>query len=215
MTQPQSDLNERIQRFEHMAEADADNEMAHFSLGNAYVQAGRHAEAAQSFLRCTEINPDMSKAWQLCGEQMIQAGWEDKAVAVLEQGYGIAASKGDLMPRDAIEAALKSIGREAPKLTQEQDAAAEQLRASGAFVCSRTGRPGTQMDGPPFRGPAGEWIQQHIAVETWRDWIGQGTKVINELRLDLSKEADQETYDRHMYEFLGLDSETLDKLQAS
>lgn len=214
MNDAQPDLNERIQRFEHMAEADAENEMAHFSLGNAYAQAGRHAEAAGSFERCTELNPDMSKAWQLCGEEMIKAGWEDKAVAVLEKGYGIAASKGDLMPRDAIAEALVSIGREAPKLSPEIDEAAARLRESGAFVCSRTGRPGTKMENPPFRGPTGEWIQEHISTETWNEWIGQGTKVINELRLDFSREEDQQTYDKHMYEFLGLDEGTLAKLAA-
>ena len=45
--------------------------------------------------------------------------------------------------------------------------------------------------------------------ETWTEWIGQGTKVINELRLDLSREEDQEAYDQHMHEFLGVDPEAL------
>jgi hypothetical protein len=31
--------------------------------------------------------------------------------------------------------------------------------------------------------------------------------VINELRLDFSRDQDQETYDQHMREFLGIDSE--------
>ena len=53
------------------------------------------------------------------------------------------------------------------------------------------------------------------AAETWADWIGQGTKVINELRLDLSSEESQDTYDRHMYEFLGIDDELLAQLQSS
>lgn len=198
-----------------MAEADAENEMAHFSLGNAYAQAGRHAEAAKSFERCTKINAEMSKAWQLCGQEMIKAGWEDKAVVVLEKGYETAAAKGDVMPRDAIADLLVSIGREPPKLSKEVVETVERLRASGAFVCNRTGRPGTKMDSPPFRGAAGEWISENISSETWQDWIGQGTKVINELRLDFSREEDQETYEKHMYEFLGLDEETLAKLTST
>ena len=60
-----------------------------------------------------------------------------------------------------------------------------------------------------MRGPLGEWIQQHIAAETWSDWIGQGTKVINELRLDFSREEDQAVFDQHMHEFLGIDDEVL------
>ena len=213
MTTP-ADLNERIERFEHMAKADPDNEMAHFSLGNVYVQAERHAEAAGAFEQCIEANPEMSKAYQLCGQEMIAAGWEDKAVVILEKGFEVSASKGDLMPRDAIADLLRSIGREPPRLDPEVDEAAERLRASGAFVCTRTGRPGSKLEGPPFRGPVGEWIAENIAAETWRDWIGQGTKVINELRHDLSREEDQDTYDRHMQEFLGIDEQVLAGLEG-
>ena len=36
---------DRIAQFEKMASADPTNEMAHFSLGKAYLDAGRHAEA--------------------------------------------------------------------------------------------------------------------------------------------------------------------------
>ena len=213
MSDNSADLAERIERFEHMANADPDNEMAHFSLGNVYVQADRHAEAAQAFERCVEANPEMSKAYQLCGQEMIAAGWEDKAVAVLEKGFEVAASKGDLMPRDAIADLLRSIGREPPELAPEVDEAAERLRASGTFICTRTGRPGNKLEGPPFRGPVGGWIGENIAAETWQDWIGQGTKVINELRLDLSREEDQNTYDSHMFEFLGIDEALLTSLR--
>ena len=66
-------LLERIAQFENMTTADPDNEMAFFSLGNAYLKANRAAEAASSFERVTVLNPDMSKAWQLAGEAMIAA----------------------------------------------------------------------------------------------------------------------------------------------
>ena len=39
--------DERIAQFENMANEDPDNDMAHFSLGNAYLQAGRAAEATR------------------------------------------------------------------------------------------------------------------------------------------------------------------------
>ena len=35
------------------------------SLGGAYAQAGRQADAAKAFIRCFEINPAMSKAYQI------------------------------------------------------------------------------------------------------------------------------------------------------
>ncbi len=198
-------LAERIAQFENMAAADPTNDMAHFSLGSAYLQDGRAAEAAQSLERCIELNADMSKAYQLAGEAMIKAGWTDKAVTILENGYEVAAAKGDLLPKNAMAELLKSIGREVPQLSDEVQQQADELAASGSFVCKRTGRPGTQLPEPPFRGPIGAWIRENISAETWQDWIGQGTKVINELRLDLSREEDAEQYDQHMYDFLGID----------
>ena len=206
-------LEQRIAQFENMTAADPENEMAHFSLGNAYLQAGRAGEAAKSFSRVTELNPDMSKAYQLAGEAMIEAGLEDASVAMLEAGWKIAATRGDLLVRDGIAERLVSIGREAPTLSEAESAEAEEIAASGSFICRRTGRAGTHLESPPFKGPVGTWIHENISAETWRDWIGQGTKVINELRLDFSRDEDQETYDRHMREFLGIDDDLLAELR--
>jgi Fe-S cluster biosynthesis and repair protein YggX len=206
--------DERILQFENMVAADPDNEMAHFSLGSAYLQAGRHAEAAERLQKCVELSPDMSKAYQLAGEAMVGAGWTDRAVDVLNRGYEVAARKGDVMPRDAIAQVLQSIGREPPSLGADVAAAAEALRTSGSFVCQRTGRPGNKLDAPPMRGPLGEWILDNISRETWADWIGQGTKVINELRLDFSREEDQRTYDLHMCEYLGLELADYERMTA-
>ncbi len=202
-------IEERIAQFENMAQSDPDNEMAHFSLGSAYLQAGRAAEAAASLERCTELNSDMSKAWQLWGQALIDAGWSDQAVVVLQKGFEIAAAKGDLLPRDAMADLLRSIGREPPELSDDLKQQAEQAAASGSFICKQTGRPGNALDGPPFRGPIGEWIADNISSETWQEWVGQGTKVINELRLDLSRDEDSATYDQHMHEFLGVPEELI------
>ena len=206
---------DRIGQFEKMASADPTNEMAHFSLGKAYLDASRHAEAARSFERCVELAPDMSKAYQLGGQAMIGAAWTDRAVEFMNRGYETAARKGDLMPKNAIGELLRSIGREPPKLGAEVDAAAERLKASGGFICQRTGRPGNKLPSPPFKGVIGQWIFENISAETWKQWIGQGTKVINELRLDFSRDKDQETYDQHMREFLGIDAEVLERIGAA
>jgi len=199
------ELEERIAQFEHMAQEDPENEMAHFSLGNAYLQAERYGDAAERFLQCLKINPEMSKAYQLAGQALIDADRREQAVEVLKNGYKIAAKKGDVMPRDAIAASLNNIDEQPPELSDEEKGDAEQLAESGAFICKRTGRPGTQLEEPPFRGEVGQWIYENISAETWQEWIGQGTKVINELRLDLSREDHQDIYDQHMREFLGID----------
>ena len=202
-------IEERIAQFENMAQADPTNEMAHFSLGSAYLQGGRAAEAAVSLERCTELNPEMSKAWQLWGQSLIDAGWSDQAVVVLQKGFEMAASKGDLLPRDAMADMLRSIGREPPELSDDVKQKADEAAASGSFICKQTGRAGTSMDGPPFRGPIGEWIAENISTQTWQEWIEQGTKVINELRLDLSQDEDSASYDQHMHEFLGVPEDVI------
>jgi Fe-S cluster biosynthesis and repair protein YggX len=191
--------------------------MAHFSLANAYAQAGRHADAAASYMRCIELNPAMSKAYQLAGEQLIEAsktdpGRKDDAVELLTTGYTSATSRGDRMPANAMKAMLEGLGASVPEVKAAAPAAAE--ASGGDFVCQRTGKPGHQLPRPPFKGPVGQWIYENISRETWNAWIGQGTKVINELRLDLSQDKDAEAYDQHMYEYLGLDEAALDKLRA-
>jgi Fe-S cluster biosynthesis and repair protein YggX len=60
-----------------------------------------------------------------------------------------------------------------------------------------------------MRGPIGEWIHANICQETWSEWIGQGTKVINEMRLDFSRVEDQETYERFMGEYLGVPEDVM------
>lgn len=206
---------ERIAQFEKMASADPTNEMAHFSLGNAYLQAGRHAEAAQSLAHVIELSPGMSKAYQLCGQAMIGAGWADRAAETLSSGYEVAATRGDRMVETAIAKLLTSIGRVVPTIERPSAAPAAGSPGVGSFVCRRTGRAGTQLPSPPMRGPTGEWIHHNISAETWHEWIGQGTKVINEMRLDFSRDRDQEIYEQHMFEYLGIDEEVLASIRTT
>ena len=198
------DATTRIAQFENMTQADPDNDMAHFSLGGAYAQAGRNDDAARAYLRCIEINPALSKAHQLAAAALIKTGDLDRAADVLTKGYTVAAELGDLAPKNAMGEMLTEMGRPVPEVVN----AKPEETVVGSFICQRTGRPGTQLDRPPFKGPIGQWIFENISQQTWREWIGQGTKVINELRLDLSNEEDADAYDRHMCDFLGID-ETL------
>ena len=198
------DVTQRIAQFEAMVrpEADPNNDMAWFSLAGAYAQAGRHADAAKAYLRCAELNPDMSKAYQLAGAALIADGDSKRAGEVLTKGYEVAAKRGDFMPRKAMGEMLEKLGLPVPQVAAD---AAKAATPAGTFVCRKTGRPGTKMARPPFGGAVGRWIAENISQETFKDWIAQGTKVINEMRLDLSRDQDAETYDQHMREFLGID----------
>lgn len=199
---------DRIAQFEKMCREDPENDMAHFSLGGAYNQAGRFGEAAAAYARCTELNPGFSKAYQLAGAAYMAAQDTPRASEILLSGYQVAAVKGDLMPRRAIAELLEKLGVQAPEVEAPARAA-----GAGDMVCRRTGRPGSRMARAPFRGAVGEWIAQHITSETWNAWIAQGTKVINELRLDLSRDEDSEAYDRHMREYLGIDDEVMREIE--
>jgi len=196
------DIEQRIAQFENMAQADPDNDMAHFSLGGAYAQADRHADAARAYLRCVELNPAMSKARQLAAASLLASGDAARAGEVCTEGYIAAGERGDRMPQKAMGEMLQKLGLPVPEVETK---APEVGAGADGFVCQRTGRPGAQLPDPPLRGPLGKWIYENISAETWRDWIGQGTKVINELRLDFSRDEDQEIYEQHMCEFLGVD----------
>ncbi len=195
-----SSLEDRIAQFEKMCREDPDNDMAHFSLGGAYNQAGRFADAADAFAKCYGLNPGFSKAYQMAGAALMANQDTEQAGRVLLDGYHIAATKGDLMPKRAIAEMLEQLGVPVPEL---EDAGPE--IPEGSFLCQVTGKPGHQMRRPPFKGPVGQWIADNVSEETFQGWIRQGTKVINELRLDLSNDEHAEVYDQHMREYLGID----------
>lgn len=206
------DLDTRIAQFENMCREDPENDMAHFSLAGAYAQAERPADAAASYMRCIELNPAMSKAYQLAGEQLVAADLKEEAIELITTGFKSATERGDRMPANAMKALLEELGAPVPEVQTKKPTAEEE--AQGDFICQRTGKRGHQLGRPPFKGPVGQWIYENISKETWDAWIGQGTKVINELRLDLSQDADAEAYDQHMHEYLGLDEAALEELRA-
>ncbi|MBZ0171967.1 MAG: Fe(2+)-trafficking protein [Phycisphaerales bacterium] len=206
------DANERIEQFKELCEQDPGNDMAHFSLGGAYAQAGRHPEAAEAYLKCIEANASFSKAYQLAGAAFIEAGDEARAGEVLEKGHAVASEQGDLMPQKGIAELLGKIGRPAPK---SAPAAGEPSAPGGGFVCQRSGKPGTKLPRAPFRGAFGAWIQDNISKETFDEWIGLGTKIINELRLDLSRDPDDAVYDYGMRRFIGLTDEKYEALTGN
>src|SRR5690606_34542918 len=97
-----ADVNARIEQFRKMAEADPDNELGHFSLGRAYFDAGRDADAIASFTRALEINANLSKVYQLLAEAQLRLGNREQAVDALTRGVTIADERGDLMVKNAM-----------------------------------------------------------------------------------------------------------------
>ncbi len=198
------DINDRIARFQELCAQDPTNDMAFFSLAGALNQAGRSREAAEAYVRCTALNPSMSKAYQLAGAAFIACDDRARAAEVLTEGYRVATERGDLMPKKAMADLLQKLDIPLPEVTGAPDAPAA---PAGDFLCRRTGRHGTQLPRPPFRGPVGAWIYESISRQTFDEWIALGTKIINELKLDLSRDEHEAVYDYGMRRFLGIDDD--------
>ena len=184
---------------------EAPDDMAYLSLGNAYKEAGRHEDAAHAFQQAIERNPQMSRAYQLAGQCLLQLDQTQEAQAILEKGYVIAAERGDVMPQKAIGALLtEKLGRPLPQVQTpaSNDASASDAPQGDTLADRRTGQQQQRLPDPPMRGPTGQFIYDHFGADTWHAWIGQGTKVINELRLDFSDPQHQATYEQYMLEWL-------------
>jgi Fe-S cluster biosynthesis and repair protein YggX len=191
----------RIEQFRKMAEADPNNELGHFSLGRALLDAGDDAGAIQSFDRVIALNPNLSKVYQLKGEAQLKL--EDKAGAIetLTKGAKIASERGDMMPRNEMLKMLTDLGAAVPDLARK---APDQPVGEGQVACQRCGRVNRKLAEPPYRNDYGRTIQAKICADCWREWIAMGTKVINELRLPLSDPQAQKIFAQHEREFLNL-----------
>lgn len=202
------DSETRIEQFKKMADADPNNELGHFSLGKAYFEAGRYAEAEPSFARVLELNETFSKAYQFLGETRLKLERRDDGIRTLRDGYVKASQRGDVMPRDEIAKILTSLGEPLPEVqpaapSDTKDEAANS--GGGDFKCSRCGRPNGKMAERPFRGALGEKILANTCEACWAEWIGMGTKVINEMGLPLADPRGRKVFDEHLTEFLGLE----------
>jgi Fe-S cluster biosynthesis and repair protein YggX/cytochrome c-type biogenesis protein CcmH/NrfG len=196
-------MQERIEQFKKMAEADPNNEMGHFSLGKAYFDAGQFEHAVAPLKRTLELNPTYSKAYQLLGEAQAKTGDREQALATLTTGFKVADERGDRMPRDAMARVITELGGTPPAARQQS--AAEAAVVEGAdLTCSRCGRPSAKMPERPFKGQLGEKVWANVCQACWREWIGTGTKVINEMGLQLADPRAQQVYDEHMQDFLQL-----------
>ncbi len=205
-----TNLNERIAQWEKMTR-EAPDDMSWLSLGTAYRDAGRLEDADKALAKAITLNDSMSKAYQLRAQVLIQLGHHDEAAEVLTAGYIKAAARGDVMPQRAMESLLQKLGQPIPGVEAVAAAMPKIDPADpNAIIDKRSGKPGTKLPDPPMRGPVGKFIFAHYSQQTWREWIGQGTKVINELRLDFSRPDHQKVYEQHMLEWLGISLEEVE-----
>jgi Fe-S cluster biosynthesis and repair protein YggX len=194
------DTARRIEQFRQMTEADPGNELGHFSLGRAYLEAEQPAQAAVSLARAIEINANLGRAYELLGEAQLRLAKKEEAIATITRGVQVAHLRGERLAVDAMVKRLGELGAAVPQLAEKQAAPL----GENEILCSRCGKAGARLARPPFRNAQGQMIQERICQECWRQWLEMGTKVINELRLPMHEPEGQRTYERHMVEFLSL-----------
>jgi Fe-S cluster biosynthesis and repair protein YggX len=185
-----------------MATDDPNNALGHFSLGRELLAAGMPAEAAASLSRVIEIDPNIGKAYQLLADAQLATNQRDAAIDTLTRGAKVAHERGEMMPKNAMLSKLKELGATVPEFTPARQA--EQPVGEGQVLCHRCRRVMPRLANQPFSNAQGKLIQEKICTECWREWIGQGTKVINEMRLPLADPQAQKIFDQHMMEFLNL-----------
>lgn len=198
-----SQLQERIAQFRKMAADDPENELGHFRLGQLLMEDNQYEEAAKSFARTLVISPHFSKVYSLLAQCRIKQGKKDDALQVLQEGWQIADTRGDKMPRDEMGKLLVELGATIPESAKPSGPA-----LGDGFACKRPGCPmgnrASRLAKAPMPDELGQRILASTCTDCWDYWFKNfSIKVINELRLDLSTEAGQNEYDRHMREFLG------------
>jgi len=214
MLRGMSDVNARIEQWEKITESDPTDATAWFSLGNAYKEAGRGEDAAKALRKAIALDTKLSRAHQVLGQVLLKLERHEEAGEVLTEGYKTAAIQGDVMPQRAMGSLLEKVGLPVPEIRTEPPKAEEMEVSEDQIVDRRTGQPGPKLKEPPMRGVLGEFIQANYTATTWREWIGMGTKVINEMRLDFSRVDHQDAYEKQMMDWLGITAEDLKNFES-
>ncbi len=201
---------ERIAQFRKMATECPDDELANYRLGSLLMEEKQYDEAITYFRKTLDLSPFFSKVYQLLAQSQIALDQKAAAIETLKSGFAVADERGDNMPRDEMSRLLVQLGQEAPA---KRGQAAAPVGGEGGFHCQRPtcmlGSRARPLPAPPFKDELGRKIQENICADCWGIWLRDSSiKVINELRLDLSREDHQTQYDRYMLEFLGLEEPT-------
>lgn len=191
----------RMDQFRKMATDDPGNALGHFSLGRELLNAGQAAEAVASFERVIEIDPNLSRAYQLLGTALLRLERRDDAIRRLTAGLQIAHDRGDVLPKNEMTQMLRDVGAQLPELSAPRQAAPV---GEGQVQCKRCGRVASRLPRQPMRNDFGKQIYENICADCWREAIGHGTKVINELRLPMNDPQASKMWDQHIREFLNL-----------
>ncbi|HET7329324.1 tetratricopeptide repeat protein [Dyella sp.] len=86
-----------------------DGALLRFSLGNALLNAGNHAEAIEALRQAVTFDPDYSAAWKLLGKACLAAQDEAGAAEAWRQGIAVAQRRGDKQAEKEMAVFLRRI----------------------------------------------------------------------------------------------------------
>ncbi|HET6163674.1 MAG TPA: tetratricopeptide repeat protein [Planctomycetota bacterium] len=102
-------LQKKIEQFEKLVAHNAADTLSRFTLGRAYLEAGRADDAARVLEETLALKPDFTAAYVLLGEAYEKAGKLARALKTWNKGVEIAQQKGDLHPRNQMQEHLKRV----------------------------------------------------------------------------------------------------------
>lgn len=99
-------LARKIQQFEALVAHNPDDVLSRFSLGRAYLEAGRADDAIANLEQLLSRKPDHSAAYLPLGLAYEKAGKLARALKTWTKGIEVAQGKGDLHPRNQMQEQL-------------------------------------------------------------------------------------------------------------
>lgn len=102
-------LQRKIDQFERLVAHSGQDALSRFTLGRAYLEAGRADDAVRVLDEALAIKPDLTAAYVVLGEAHEKAGRLARAIKVWNQGIELAQKKGDLHPRNQMQEHLKRV----------------------------------------------------------------------------------------------------------
>lgn len=73
---------------------------------------------------------------------------------------------------------------------------------SNIIFCQKLQQNLDSLESPPYPGPLGDKIYQHISKQAWDMWLARQTMLINEYRLNLSESESRKFLRDEMEKFL-------------
>ncbi len=106
---------DRIERLKQLVALDPESEVAQFGLGQAYLDAGKYAEAIAPLKKAIEIKPDYTAAYYALAGALEKVDLMNEAMQTYRKGIEIGEKMRDMIPLEKMRARLARLERGGPK----------------------------------------------------------------------------------------------------